>query len=131
MKQGIEKAVSDISEKLTKMSIKIKEKSEMANVASIAANNDREIGKLLADAMEKVGKDGVITVDEGKSLQTESEWVEGMQFDRGYLSPYFVTDPTAMEAVLEDCRSEERRVGKECRARWGRGDGEEEGWRNV
>src|SRR4029078_7433216 len=103
MKQGIEKAVADLSEKLTKMSIKIKEKSEMANVASIAANNDRESGKLLADAMEKVGKDGVITVDEGKSLQTETEWVEGMQFDRGYLSPYFVTDPTTMEAVLEDC----------------------------
>jgi chaperonin GroEL len=102
MKQGIEKAVSDISEKLTKMSIKIKEKSEMANVASIAANNDPEIGKLLANAMEKVGKDGVITVDEGKSLQTETEWVEGMQFDRGYLSPYFVTDATTMEAVLEN-----------------------------
>jgi chaperonin GroEL len=102
MKQGIEKAVADISEKLTKMSIKIKEKSEMANVASIAANNDREIGKLLADAMEKVGKDGVITVDEGKSLQTETEWVEGMQFDRGYLSPYFVTDPNTMTAVLEN-----------------------------
>ena len=102
MKQGIEKAVADISDKLTKMSIKIKEKSEMANVASIAANNDREIGKLLADAMEKVGKDGVITVDEGKSLGTETEWVEGMQFDRGYLSPYFVTDPTTMTAVLEN-----------------------------
>ncbi|MCY0725602.1 chaperonin GroEL, partial [Klebsiella pneumoniae] len=84
------------------MSIKIKEKAEMANVASIAANNDREIGKLLADAMEKVGKDGVITVDEGKSLTTETEWVEGMQFDRGYLSPYFVTDPNTMTAVLEN-----------------------------
>jgi chaperonin GroEL len=70
-----------------------RQRSEMANVATIAANNDREIGNLLADAMEKVGKDGVITVDEGKSLQTELEWVEGMQFDRGYLSPYFVTDP--------------------------------------
>ncbi|HEX5007962.1 MAG TPA: chaperonin GroEL, partial [Hyphomonadaceae bacterium] len=102
MKQGIEKAVADIAEKLGKMSIKIKEKAEMANVASIAANNDREIGNLLADAMEKVGKDGVITVDEGKSLATETEWVEGMQFDRGYLSPYFVTDPNTMTSVLEN-----------------------------
>ena len=102
LKIGIEKAVADITEKLQKASIKIKEKSEMANVASIAANNDREIGKLLADAMEKVGKDGVITVDEGKSLQTETEWVEGMQFDRGYLSPYFVTDANTMTAVLEN-----------------------------
>jgi chaperonin GroEL len=102
MKRGIERAVTDITEKLQKMSIKIKEKSEMANVASIAANNDRQIGDLLADAMEKVGKDGVITVDEGKSLQTETEWVEGMQFDRGYLSPYFVTDPSTMTCVLDD-----------------------------
>jgi chaperonin GroEL len=102
MKIGIEKAVADITEKLHKMSIKIKDKSEMANVASIAANNDRAIGNLLADAMEKVGKDGVVTVDEGKSLQDELEFVEGMQFDRGYLSPYFVTDSGAMEAVLED-----------------------------
>ncbi len=103
LKQGIEKAIEDIGAKLKSMSIAIKTKKEMAQVGTIAANNDPEIGNILADAMEKVGKDGVITVDEGKSLQTETEWVEGMQFDRGYLSPYFVTDPTTMEAVLEDC----------------------------
>ena len=103
LKTGIEKAIADISAELGKMSIQIKTKKEMAQVGSIAANNDTEIGNILADAMEKVGKDGVITVDEGKSLQTETEWVEGMQFDRGYLSPYFVTDPTTMTAVLEDC----------------------------
>ncbi|HBT77201.1 MAG TPA: chaperonin GroEL [Planctomycetaceae bacterium] len=103
MKNGIDKAVADIVAELKKMAVSVKNsKKEIAQVGAIASNNDQEIGNLLAEAMEKVGKDGVITVDEGKALKTEVEWVEGMQFDRGYLSPYFVTDPTKMECVLEN-----------------------------
>ncbi|MBP3531385.1 MAG: chaperonin GroEL [Thermoguttaceae bacterium] len=103
MKTGMEKAVEDVVAELKKMAISVKDsKTSIAQVGAISANNDAEIGGLLADAMEKVGKDGVITVDEGKSLKTEVEWCEGMQFDRGYLSPYFVTDPQKMECVLEN-----------------------------
>jgi len=102
MKRGIEKAVEDVVEKLKKMSIPVKSKKDMEAVASVASNNDTEIGRIIAEAMDRVGKDGVITVEEGKALETTHEFVEGMQFDRGYLSPYFVTDPQKMEVELED-----------------------------
>jgi len=102
MKRGMDKAVADIVDKLKSMAIACKDKKAIAQVGTVAANGETEIGSILADAMEQVGKDGVITVEEGKSLKTEFEVVEGMQFDRGYLSPYFVTDSTSMECVFED-----------------------------
>ena len=102
LKRGIEKAVTAIVSRLGEMSRETVEKEEIAQVAAISANNDDSIGDLIADAIEKVGKDGVITVEEAKSLDTALDVVEGMQFDRGYLSPYFVTDADRMEAVLED-----------------------------
>ncbi|HEX5437537.1 MAG TPA: chaperonin GroEL [Gemmatimonadaceae bacterium] len=102
LKRGIDKAVVAAVEELRKISVPTSGKKEIAQVGTISANNDAEIGNLIAEAMEKVGKDGVITVEEAKGLETDLETVEGMQFDRGYLSPYFVTDPEKMEAVLED-----------------------------
>jgi chaperonin GroEL len=102
LKRGIDRAVEAVIEELKRLSAPSAGKKEIAQVGTISANNDQEIGKLIADAMEKVGKDGVITVEEAKGLETTLETVDGMQFDRGYLSPYFVTDPEKMEAVLED-----------------------------
>jgi len=102
LKRGIEAAVAAVTEELKKVSKSTKDKKEIAQVATIASNNDKTIGNLIAEAMEKVGKDGVITVEESKSADTVLDLVEGMQFDRGYLSPYFVTDPERMEVVFED-----------------------------
>ena len=102
LKRGIEGAVENVVGQLADMAVETKGKKEIAQVATISANSDSVIGDLIADAMEKVGKDGVITVEEAKGLETTLETVDGMQFDRGYLSPYFVTDPEKMEAVLED-----------------------------
>ena len=102
LKRGIDEAVKAVVENIKKMSKTVTDRKEIAQVATISANNDNTIGELIADAMEKVGKDGVITVEEAKTTETSMEVVEGMQFDRGYISPYFVTNPEDMEAVLED-----------------------------
>ena len=102
VKKGIDKAVEAVVEKLESMTKKLSKKEEMEQVATISANNDPVIGKQMADAFEKVGKDGVITVEEGKTSETTLEFVEGMQFDKGYISPYFITNPTEMKCELED-----------------------------
>ena len=102
MKRGIEKAVEDIVAKLQAMKIDVKSKKDMENVATVAANNDLEIGNMIAEAMKKVGKEGVITVEEAKTMSSELDVVEGMQFDRGYISPYFVTNADKMRVEMED-----------------------------
>jgi chaperonin GroEL len=102
LKRGIDKAVEVVVDSIRKQSKQIKSRTEIAQVATVSANGDSTIGNIIADAMEKVGKDGVITVEEGRSLETELDVVEGMQFDRGYLSPYFITDPEKMQIELED-----------------------------
>jgi len=102
LKRGIEKGVAKVIEHMKTISKEITSKEEIAQVAAISANSDESIGELIAEAMDKVGKDGVITVEEAKSIETMLEVVEGMQFDRGYVSPYFVTNPDDMETVLEN-----------------------------
>ena len=103
LQRGIEQAVAAAVESFAKQSRKVKGREDIAQVATVSANNDAEIGKLMADAMERVGKDGVITVEEGKSIDTTLEFTEGMEFDRGFISPYFITDVQALKAELEDC----------------------------
>jgi chaperonin GroEL len=103
LKRGIDKAVNTVVDKLKDLSKQIKDQKEISQVGSVSANNDETIGNIIAEAMDKVGKEGVITVEEAKTIETSLDVVEGMQFDRGYLSPYFVTDPERMEVVMEDC----------------------------
>ncbi len=102
LKRGIEKAVEVVIDELKKLSKPTKDQKEIAQVGTISANNDETIGNIIAEAMGKVGKEGVITVEEAKSMETSLEIVEGMQFDKGYISPYFVTNPEKMEAVMEE-----------------------------
>lgn len=102
LKRGIDRAVEVVVDKLKEMSTPVKGRKEIEQVGTIASNHDYEIGKTIADAMARVGKDGVITVEEGKTLKTETNWIEGLQFDKGYSSPYFITNPTEMQAVLEN-----------------------------
>jgi chaperonin GroEL len=102
IKRGIDRSVEVVVDELKKMSKPCQTKKEIAQIGTISANSDKTIGELIAEAMEKVGKDGVITVEEAKSMTTTLDVVEGMQFDRGYLSPYFITDPERMEVTLED-----------------------------
>ena len=102
VKRGIDYAVEEVVKELKKLSKPVKEQKEISQVGTISANNDSTIGNIIAEAMNKVGKEGVITVEEAKAMETTLEVVEGMQFDRGYISPYFVTDPEKMETVLED-----------------------------
>jgi chaperonin GroEL len=113
LKRGIDQAVEAAVEQLQGMSKKVSKKEEIAQVGAISANNDPRIGQMLADAVERVGKDGVIQVEEGKTAETTVEFVEGMQFDKGYISPYFVTDPATMKAELEDCHIliHEKKIG--------------------
>jgi chaperonin GroEL len=102
IKRGIDRAVEAVIEELTKISKPCQSKKEISQIGTVSANNDQTIGELIAEAMEKVGKDGVITVEEAKNVTTSLDVVEGMQFDRGYISPYFVTDPNRMEVSLEN-----------------------------